>query len=57
MRRPRLRKSKPDASVPPEVITEEDNLRLTIRGESGILCQNGRWRPPRPVRRPEQPLG
>jgi hypothetical protein len=30
MRRPRLRQSKPDASVPPEVITEEANLRLTI---------------------------
>lgn len=30
MRRARLRQSKPDPSVPPEVVKEEGNLRLTI---------------------------
>ena len=30
MRRPRLRQSKPDPSVPPEIVKEEENLRLTI---------------------------
>jgi hypothetical protein len=30
MRRPRLRQTKPDPSAPPEVVKEEENLRLTI---------------------------
>jgi len=30
MRRPRLRQSKPDPSAPPEVVKEEESLRLTI---------------------------
>jgi len=32
MRRPRLRQSKPDLSAPPEVVKEEENLRLAILG-------------------------
>ena len=32
MRRPRLRQSKPDPSLPPEVVKEEEDLRLAILG-------------------------
>jgi hypothetical protein len=32
LRRPRLRQSKPDPSLPPEVVKEEENLRLAILG-------------------------